>query len=297
MLSMTRNGDRGKVNRSFWIFTNKHAHYSSILYRQKIDEAPTPYRYQSESDQSECESSDAESLAKRQQEDEEVAATGVPVQRSGKKKKNVLFNNNPNKISDSWETINAKLQYEKHLQDVGNGGAAGQPLNGEFSNSVQRREFYQHRGASSDSNIAGQGAAQHSPKVSLAGAGKIFDLQTNFGEMVHPTHSAPAAFSPQFTRKDYRQFSKGGKGGGAAASLASASAEGEADGERDEAHTSSSHPATTSQTPAAAFASSSAACTGAAVSPKAFSPDKPPKTVFIRSQSQEVPSAEGTGTD
>eukprot|EP01040_Poterioochromonas_malhamensis_P014491 gene14491-16044_t len=59
--------------------------------RQKIDEAPTPYRYLSESDQSEAEySSDGEHLARC---------------KAG------------NTVADSWETLHAKLQYEKHLQD------------------------------------------------------------------------------------------------------------------------------------------------------------------------------------
>lgn len=60
--------------------------------RQKIDEAPTPYRYMSESEQSENEySSDGEHLARC---------------KAG------------NSVMDSWEALHAKLQYEKHLQDL-----------------------------------------------------------------------------------------------------------------------------------------------------------------------------------
>ncbi len=69
--------------------------YITVSYRQKIDEAPTPFRYLSESDQSEAESgSDGEFLLK-------AASTE-------KYGQTILY--------DSWEEINAKLHYEKHLR-------------------------------------------------------------------------------------------------------------------------------------------------------------------------------------
>lgn len=67
-----------------------------FLLRQKIDEAPTPYRYLSESDQSEAESgSDGEFLLKAKSSNEKYGQS-------------ILF--------DSWEEVNAKLHYEKHLR-------------------------------------------------------------------------------------------------------------------------------------------------------------------------------------
>lgn len=73
--------------------------------RQKIDEAPTPFRYQSESDQSEAESnSDGERLAKKF-----ISKDNSPSHL------NPFTTNN---VCDSWETVHAKLQYEKHLQDI-----------------------------------------------------------------------------------------------------------------------------------------------------------------------------------
>eukprot|EP01038_Epipyxis_sp_PR26KG_P013564 gene13564-18203_t len=101
--------------------------------RQKIDEAPTPYRYLSESDQSECESgSDGESLVKHQ-----FHTNNLSLSFNNMHNHNNIDNSNSlsphavmsqlgqstreqasNMITDSWETINAKLQYEKHLQDL-----------------------------------------------------------------------------------------------------------------------------------------------------------------------------------
>jgi hypothetical protein len=201
---------------------------------------------------------------------EEAAASGAP--RSGKKKKNVLFNSNQNKISDSWETINAKLQYEKHLQDA---GSAPMQINGVIGDNVQRREFYQHSGSNSNSNIASQYSQQHSPKVTLAGAGKILDLQTNFGEIANPAlNSAPAAFSPQFTKKSYRTAGSsgsknasssgvGGAGGSGAMQTCSDDADGTEKGLRPEV------------SPVRGVVGGE--------KKNGFSPEKPPKTVFIRS--------------
>eukprot|EP01036_Dinobryon_divergens_P033274 gene33274-43026_t len=103
--------------------------------RQKIDEAPTPYRYMSsESDQSECESgSDAESLGSLGHNSEkiikELASAGVdnsdgngvasiPTSGATYTPAGICHTQN-NLIENSWEAINAKLQYEKHLQDSG----------------------------------------------------------------------------------------------------------------------------------------------------------------------------------
>eukprot|EP01032_Pedospumella_encystans_P000441 gene441-508_t len=63
--------------------------------RQKIDEAPTPFRYQSESDQSECES-DGERLAREDLEaiNDETAGKTSPVPSQATKKKTSLTNPN-----------------------------------------------------------------------------------------------------------------------------------------------------------------------------------------------------------
>lgn len=85
--------------------------------RQKIDEAPTPYRYLSESDHSEneCESdhsysSDNAKKAKHKARficpEERKEHYISPPQKAS------------NSVIDSWETINAKLNYEKHLQGI-----------------------------------------------------------------------------------------------------------------------------------------------------------------------------------
>lgn len=155
--------------------------------RQKIEEAPTPYRYGSESDQSECES-DGERLGKKHYNDSN--------HKPHHPKRNVFFtapvNNQANMISDSWETVNAKLQYEKHLQDLlhsdsndGDMCSQASPMK-LINDSVQRSQFYQQ------------------PTPSSAG---IEDIQTSFGEIVQQAqqqHPCPAAWSPQFTRKYYR---------------------------------------------------------------------------------------------
>jgi hypothetical protein len=146
--------------------------------------------------------------------------------------------------------------------------SAAQALNGEFSNSALRREFYQHRGSNSDGNIAGNGSERerNGKGVSLAGAGKIQDIQTNFGEMVGATvNPAPAAFSPQFTRKEYR--SPTGRNGRGQGGLSSVSAEGEADCELEDSRSGGPSPPLVTST---------------ALGPIA---ERIPKTVFIRSQS------------
>lgn len=214
--------------------------------------------------------------------DEQSPVPGTPGQKSGKKKKSVIFNNNASKISDSWQAVNAKLQYEKHLQDA---LAAGNmhALNGEFSNSALRREFYQQRGNSSDGNIASHNYERGSPKVSLASTGKIQDLQTSFGEVLNAAvHPAPAAFSPQFTRKDYRSPSKGPRGH---VTLTSASAEGEADGDGEDEE-DGQEPHSADHFPPQDHAN------GTRPRPSSERIERIPRTVFIRSQS-DPQGAEG----
>jgi len=250
--------------------------------RQKIDEAPTPFRYQSESDQSECES-DAESLARRSLEEgeEEASSPGVAQQRHSKKKKNVLFNSNGNnKICDSWEAVNAKLQYEKHLQDTARSATATAaagiylPRNGVNSDSVQRSQFYMSSGSNSNSNIAG---GTGSPKVTMAGAGKIMDLQTNFGEMVN---SAPAAFSPQFTRKNYRTYGSAGKAGNS-----NSSGGGTVNDAADESH----------EVRIAAHSPVPSPVRNATNPSDPSSGEKPPKTVFIKAVRGDMDTTEDQG--
>lgn len=164
-----------------------------------------------------------------------------------KKKKHVIIAapNPGNVISDSWEAVNAKLQYEKHLQDSGNnspvpsGGTRLNPM--VINDSVQRNEFYRNSNSNSSNNIGA--SSSNSPKVTMASGGKIADLQTNFGEILH---SAPAAFSPQFTRKGYRTA-----GPGLSKTLSNCSADDEGEG-------------------------------GTAGGNGGTSPEKPPKTVFIK---------------
>jgi hypothetical protein len=112
--------------------------------------------------------------------------------------------NSQTDLSDSWSVLNAKLQYEKHMQEqclAGEKAAAhthttqSQSQDAKGNNDVQqRREFYQSggQGQNGGKRVAGAGA--------VAG-GNIEDIQTNFGEIMH---SAPAAWSPQFTRKQYK---------------------------------------------------------------------------------------------
>ena len=119
---------------------------------------------------------------------------------SGKKKGVSSIPTNPNtSVCDSWEAINAKLQYEKHLQDNGAPLSVGKPS---INDSVQRSQFYQHSGSNSNNNFGSHTNSQGgSPRVTMASGNKIMDLQSNFGEILNP---APAAFSPQFTKKNYR---------------------------------------------------------------------------------------------
>jgi len=197
--------------------------------RQKIDEAPTPYRYGSESDQSEGESGDHDaSKGTTSNQNEPEANKGQTTKEFEDNR--VLFRSpagSHNVISDSWEALNAKLHYEKHLQDLkvrGNNDA------------IQRREFYQsgtssNINSSSNNNNNNNSSSNNStmtldvstvapppppptfPKITPTGTTKssnIEDLQTNFGEIVNPV---PAAFSPFFTRKQFRPGSAGNNAG------------------------------------------------------------------------------------
>jgi len=118
-------------------------------------------------------------------------------------------------ISDSWEAVNAKLQYEKHLQDMNDRNTEDAPASHYdvlVDRHNQRREFYSTSGSSSHDTshpVSTTNKPHRSKKPSFQlpnnGALQIDDIQTNFGEIVHP---APAAFSPQFTRKHYRSNDK-----------------------------------------------------------------------------------------
>jgi hypothetical protein len=139
-----------------------------------------------------------------------------------------------NMISDSWEAVNAKLQYEKHLQDLNDRSNNNNNNNDDDGATAphhdvlvdrynQRREFYSNSSCGSSNSNSNSGSSHHDgvphpgvvptnhkpphrskqPSFQLPtnGALRIDDIQTSFGEIVHP---APAAFSPQFTRKHYR---------------------------------------------------------------------------------------------
>ena len=143
-----------------------------------------------------------------------------------------------NMISDSWEAVNAKLQYEKHLQDLNDRNNNNNNINSNNDDDDgatashhdvlmdrynQRREFYSNSICGSNNSNSNNGSGHHDggphpavvstshkpphrskqPSFQLPTNGmlRIDDIQTNFGEIVNP---APAAFSPQFTRKHYR---------------------------------------------------------------------------------------------
>jgi hypothetical protein len=131
-------------------------------------------------------------------------ANGVQAQINSKRNQHFSSpgGNQGNMISDSWQAINAKLQYEKHMQDTGGNNSPMQNnvKHGIINNSTQRREFYQNGGSGSNSNMS----SAHNQSSSA----RISDLQTSFGEILSSgtsasASSAPAAFSPQFTRKNY----------------------------------------------------------------------------------------------
>lgn len=181
------------------------------------------------------------------------------------KKKTSLTN--PNNVSDSWEAINAKLQYEKHLQDNGGGNSPATTLNlGKPNDSLLRSQFYQNGGSNSNSNFNNQSQSQNgSPRVSMASGGKIQDLQSNFGEILNP---APAAFSPQFTNKTFRR---------AAGKPSILVTGGSASAEDESAGAGSSGGATWKRKPL-------------------LSPEKPHKSVFIKAFGEEeglIPTGEG----
>jgi hypothetical protein len=201
-------------------------------------------------------------------------------------------------ISDSWEAINAKLQYEKHLQDSNNATAVqNNSLPITINDSVQRSQFYQNSNNNSNSqnlnnSKLSSGNLSGSSSSSSSGGGKIMDIQTSFGEILHP---APAAFSPQFTRKNYRIHDaasthvhgtahSGATGGARTSSSSGGEGEGgdEADGGGSTGEDYNSGDAQHQQQHHSGG--------GGAISK--FSPSKPPKTVFIRSVSAENASAQ-----
>ena len=189
------------------------------------------------------------------------------------KKKTSLTN--PNNVCDSWEAINAKLQYEKHLQDNGGGNSPANTLNlGKPNDSLLRSQFYQSGGSNSNNNFNNpQPPSQNgSPRVSMASGGKIQDLQSNFGEILNP---APAAFSPQFTNKNFR------RAGGKPSILVTGSTSADDEGG-----------------PRAGEAGTEAASSGSASWKRKplLSPEKPHKSVFIKAFGEDggaVPVGEG----
>lgn len=241
--------------------------------RQKIDEAPTPFRYHSESDQSECES-DGERLARRDLEDAaDAAASNSPRDPQTNKKKSLPTN--PHSVGDSWEAINAKLQYEKHLQDSV-GATNPSMMLGKPNDSLLRSQFYQHSGSNSNNNFGSHTHSQTgSPRVSMAGSAKIQDLQSNFGEILNP---APAAFSPQFTNKNFRRANGSGSSSATKASIlvaGSASADDESGGAGSGAGMHGSE--------------------GPSPKRKPLTPEKPPKSVFIKAFAEGEGQGHGEG--
>eukprot|EP01042_Synura_sphagnicola_P036070 gene36070-46154_t len=94
--------------------------------RQKIDEAPTPFRYGSESDQSEAESgsSDGEHLTRRRK----VSAgsfdqanpdpdTVTNTANNSQAASHLAHKYAQHSVLYQWEAVHAKLTYEKHLQE------------------------------------------------------------------------------------------------------------------------------------------------------------------------------------
>lgn len=97
-----------------------------MICRQKIDEAPTPFRYGSESDQSEAESgsSDGEHLTRRRK----VSAgsfdqanpdpdTVTNTANNSQAASHLAHKYAQHSVLYQWEAVHAKLTYEKHLQE------------------------------------------------------------------------------------------------------------------------------------------------------------------------------------
>lgn len=116
-----RQGKRLQVNghRKFRPSVSLYILLLYLYFRQKIDEAPTPYRYLSESDQSEAESSDGESLFRRRR-----SLSGNAEEDSHNSSFHSTTGPKGTSIQDSWQALSAKLHYEKHLQDLGGEGGA-----------------------------------------------------------------------------------------------------------------------------------------------------------------------------
>lgn len=128
---MTKNVDQGTFFKRYLLFNEFLANY--FLDRQKIDEAPTPYRYGSESDQSEAESgsSDGEVLSRRRKVSAGSFDQAPPDPDTAK---NTHVNSHhhhhhhhnqalaqkyaQHSVMYQWETVHAKLLYEQHLQEM-----------------------------------------------------------------------------------------------------------------------------------------------------------------------------------
>lgn len=118
--------------------------------RQKIDEAPTPYRYMSESDQSD--GSDGEYLSRRRRSSDSSSGSFI-FPNTGK---------SCGGIQDSWEAFTAKLHYEKHLQDMAN----GDPLRG--NDEEEEEEYYNNDELASKEKVASNGAIRPAMKKAFA---------------------------------------------------------------------------------------------------------------------------------
>eukprot|EP01039_Chlorochromonas_danica_P004256 gene4256-4676_t len=121
--------------------------------RQKIDEAPTPYRYMSESDQSD--GSDGEYLSHRRRSSESSSGSFI-FPNTGK---------SSGGIQDSWEAFTAKLHYEKHLQDM----ASGDSLRGnDEEEEEEEEEYYNNDELALKEKVASNGAIRPAMKKAFA---------------------------------------------------------------------------------------------------------------------------------
>lgn len=97
----------------------------SPYFRQKIDEAPTPFRYSSESDHSEneCESDGSDSAGLKQKKShgsKSATDSHIHFNFAGTHGENQVSppQKSASSVEDSWEAIHAKLNYQKHLQGI-----------------------------------------------------------------------------------------------------------------------------------------------------------------------------------
>jgi len=96
--------------------------------RQKIDEPPTPYQYGSDrSDSGESDGEECESAWSRQMSGDLVTTAAAADFCCDDHEKLVVDNRVDARASLDWSTLNAKLSYERHLQEGGEDGT--RPLN------------------------------------------------------------------------------------------------------------------------------------------------------------------------